>query len=94
MSEYNTNPRRTLRHQVDNNDRNAPWRNTPLENWSRDTDPFIMSGGQWVNNEHDLGTTRRENLEILNGNRNPVMAPFMHPTHDTSMRNGDDYSEL
>ena len=89
MSESKSNPRRTLRHQVDNDDLNAPWRNTPLENWSRDTDPFIMSGGRWVDNEHDLGTTRRENLEILNGNRNPVSAPFMHPTHDTSMRNGD-----
>ena len=94
MSEANTNPRRTLRQQGDNNELNAPWRNTPLENWSRDTDPFIMSGGQWVDNGHDLGTTRRENLEILGGNPSPVSAPFMHPTHDASMRNGDDYSEL
>ncbi|MFD2169438.1 DUF3905 domain-containing protein [Tumebacillus lipolyticus] len=68
----------------------APWRNTPLDNWSRDVDPFIMAGDQYVDNDHDLGTTRRENVEIMNGEINPVMAPFMHPTHDASMRNGDE----
>jgi hypothetical protein len=75
---------------VDDNALNAPWRNTPLDNWSKDTDPSILSGDQYVDNDHDLGTTRRENLERLAGQRNPVAAPFMHPTHDTSMNNGDD----
>ena len=79
-----------LRRSISDDHLNAPWRDTALDHWSKDIDPAIMSGGQYVDNEHDLGTTRRENLEILSGNKNPVMAPFMHPTHDVSMNNGDD----
>lgn len=90
MTTRKTGERAKLRERNVNNDElNAPWRNTPLDNWSKDTDPFIMSGDKYVDNDHDLGTTRRENIELLNGQRNPVMAPFMHPTHDASMRNGD-----
>ncbi|MCX7570708.1 DUF3905 domain-containing protein [Tumebacillus sp. DT12] len=90
MTTRKTGERAKLRERNVNNDElNAPWRNTPLDNWSKDTDPFIMSGDKYVDNDHDLGTTRRENIELLNGQRNPVMAPFMHPTHDVSMRNGD-----
>jgi len=77
-----------LRQSISDDSLNAPWRNTPLDNWSKDIDPSIMSGGEWVDNEHDFGTTRRENVDLLTGRRNPVMAPFMHPTHDVSMRNG------
>lgn len=72
---------------IDDDHDKAPWRNTPLDNWSKDVDPYIMSGDKYVDNDHDLGSTRRENLELMNGTASPVMAPFMHPTHDTSMRN-------
>ncbi|KEO81077.1 DUF3905 domain-containing protein [Tumebacillus flagellatus] len=85
-----TERRESKLRRVDDNALNAPWRNTPLDNWSKDTDPHILSGDKYVDNDHDLGTTRRENLELLGGNRNPVMAPFMHPQHDASMNNGDD----
>ncbi|ASS77130.1 hypothetical protein CIG75_05745 [Tumebacillus algifaecis] len=80
----------TNRRTIDNDATKAPWRNTALDNWSRDVDPAIMSGDQYVDNDHDLGTTRRENLELQNGTWSPVAAPFMHPTHDASMRNGED----
>jgi hypothetical protein len=78
------------RRNVNDDSLDAPWRHTALDNWSRDVDPYIMSGDKYVDNDHDLGTTRRENMELQNGERNPVMAPFMHPTHDTSMHNNDD----
>ncbi|HEU4962281.1 MAG TPA: DUF3905 domain-containing protein [Bacilli bacterium] len=81
---------RPLHGRVNSDSPDAPWRNTPLDNWSKDIDPAIMSGDQWVDNDHDLGTTRRENIELMNGTASPVMAPFMHPTHDVSMNNGDD----
>ncbi|TCP53721.1 uncharacterized protein DUF3905 [Tumebacillus sp. BK434] len=77
----------TRRGTIDDDHDNAPWRNTPLDNWSRDVDPAVMSGDKYVDNDHDLGSTRRENLELKNGTASPVMAPFMHPTHDASMRN-------
>lgn len=77
---------------VSDDAKDAPWRHTALDNWSKDVDPAIMSGDQYVDNDHDLGTTRRENLELMNGTASPVMAPFMHPQHDASMNNGDDYA--
>lgn len=81
--------KRQVTNQVSDDHTNAPWRNTPLDNWSRDVDPFVMSGDKYVD-DNDLGTTRRENLELMNGTFSPVAAPFMHPTHDTSMRNNED----
>jgi hypothetical protein len=78
------------RNNVSDDALDAPWRNTALDNWSTEVDPSIMSGDQYVDNDHDLGTTRRENLELMNGTASPVMAPFMHPTHDVSMNNGDE----
>ena len=90
----NLNRTNRLRGPKNSDDFNAPWRDTPLDNWSRDIDPAIMSGDQWVDNDHDPGTTRRENLELLNGMRNPVMAPFMHPTHDTSWGNEHDEEDI
>lgn len=81
---------RKLHRRVNNDALEAPWRNTPLDNWSKDVDPFVMSGDRWVDNDHDLGTTRRENIELMEGTASPVMAPFMHPTQDVSLRNGDD----
>lgn len=74
-------------------EQNAPWRNTPLDHWSTEIDPFIMSGDQWVDNDHDPGMERYESQKILNGEVSPIMAPFMHPTHDVSMGNNDRIKE-
>lgn len=89
QSVYKSNERQVTG-KVNDDHTNAPWRHTALDNWSRDVDPFIMSGDKYVDNDHDLGTTRRENLELMNGTFSPVAAPFMHPTHDTSMNNNED----
>lgn len=68
-------------------EKKAPWREMPLDHWSRDIDPSIMSGDQWVDNEHDPGTERRESQQLLSGDVSSPLAPFMHPTHDVTYGN-------
>lgn len=67
---------------------NAPWRNTPLDNWSTEIDPAIMSGDQWVD-EKDPGWQRRENQALAKGDTSFLLAPFMHPTHDATYGNDE-----
>jgi hypothetical protein len=59
---------------------------TPLDNWSVDVDPAIMSGQYWEREENsplekDIGWERKENQD-LQKNIPPAGAMFMHPTHD------------
>lgn len=59
---------------------------TPLDHWSIDVDPAIMSGQYWEREENsplekDIGWEREENQELLKGIP-PAGAMFMHPTHD------------
>lgn len=56
---------------------------SPLNNWSTDTDPAIMSGDEWVHPTNDIGWNTRENRALAEGLK-PRAYPFMHPTHDTS----------
>jgi hypothetical protein len=65
----------------------APWRNTPLDHWSTDIDPAIMSGDQWVDNDRDPGAERRESQALLSGDAD-LLAPFMHPVHDVTYERG------
>jgi hypothetical protein len=58
--------------------------NSPLENWSTDTDPSIMSGDEWVHPTNDIGWNTTENKELLESKRKPQGYPFMHPTKDVS----------
>ncbi|TWE09043.1 uncharacterized protein DUF3905 [Neobacillus bataviensis] len=58
--------------------------NSPLENWSKDTDPAIMSGDEWVHPTNDIGWNTSENRELLDSKRKPQAYPFMHPTKDVS----------
>jgi hypothetical protein len=69
-------------------EKKAPWRDTPLEHWSREIDPAIMSGDQWADNKRDPGSERSENQQILSGDVPSPLAPFMHPMHDVTY--GDD----
>ncbi|MGJ7919658.1 DUF3905 domain-containing protein [Neobacillus sp. LXY-4] len=61
---------------------------SPLENWSKETDPEIMSGDEWVHPTNDIGWNTPENRELLESKRKPQSYPFMHPTKDVS--NGKD----
>jgi hypothetical protein len=61
---------------------------TPLDHWSEDVDPAIMSGQHWEREENsplekDIGWEREENEDLLDGIP-PNGARFMHPTHDVS----------
>lgn len=56
---------------------------SPLNNWSVETDPAEMAGGEWVHPTNDIGWNTTENLELLEGQK-PQGNRFMHPTKDVS----------
>ncbi len=58
-------------------------KDTPLDNWSKEVDPSIMSGDEWVDNQNDIGNKAIENEE-LEGGIMTQSSIFMHPTHDVS----------
>ncbi|MGD8191934.1 DUF3905 domain-containing protein [Brevibacillus ginsengisoli] len=59
---------------------------SPLNQWSTETDPSVMAGDRWVHPTNDIGWNTTENREILEGIP-PKAAPFMHPTKDVSHKN-------
>ncbi len=65
--------------------------NSPLNNWSKDTDPAIMAGDEWVHPTNDIGWNTPANQELLEGGfieegYVPQSGRFMHPTKDVSYR--------
>ncbi|WP_094701580.1 DUF3905 domain-containing protein [Brevibacillus laterosporus] len=38
---------------------------SPINNWSRDVDPAIMAGPEWVHPTNDIGWNTSENRELL-----------------------------
>ncbi len=59
-------------------------KNSPLNNWSVETDPAIMAGDEWVHPTNDIGWNTAENIELVESKKTPNGAPFMHPTIDVS----------
>lgn len=59
--------------------------NSPLEQWSRDTDPAIMAGEQWVHPYKDVGFHSRENRELFEHGVAPASTIFMHPVCQSSI---------
>lgn len=57
--------------------------NSPLENWSEDTDPEIMAGDEWIHPTNDIGWNSTENRQLLESKIAP-QPPFMHPDKDVS----------
>jgi len=57
---------------------------SPLEQWSEETDPEIMSGDQWVHPYKDIGFRSPENRALFEDGIAPSSGVFMHPTHQTS----------
>lgn len=57
---------------------------SPLENWSADTDPAVMAGDEWIHPTNDIGWNTAENRELLEQKKQPQAFPFMHPTKDVS----------
>ncbi|HJV46459.1 MAG TPA: DUF3905 domain-containing protein [Bacillota bacterium] len=58
--------------------------NSPLNNWSKDTDPAIMAGDEWVHPTNDIGWNTSENQELLEKGIAPQGSRFMHPDKDVS----------
>lgn len=71
-------------------EREARWRETPLDYWSVEVNPAVMSGQQWVDNSRDPGSQTDENEE-WNPEvwRRKILAGelFMHPVRDVTYRN-------
>lgn len=57
---------------------------SPLEQWSRETDPSIMAGEQWVHPYKDIGFRTRDNRDLFEKGIAPSTSMFMHPVHATS----------
>ncbi|WP_276356699.1 DUF3905 domain-containing protein [Cohnella caldifontis] len=57
---------------------------SPLERWSEDTDPSIMSGDQWVHPYKDIGFRTRENRDLFERGIRPQAGTFMHPQQQVS----------
>lgn len=58
---------------------------TPLDYWSKEVDPAIMAGDEWVDEDADFGNVSEENEEMKRG----IMTQssiFMHPVHDVSFK--------
>jgi len=53
---------------------------SPLENWSKETDPFTMAGEEWVHPYKDVGFWTAENRDIFEKDIPPQSGIFMHPT--------------
>lgn len=54
---------------------------SPLHQWTTETDPSVMAGDQWVHPTNDIGWNTRENRELLEDKK--IGRPrFMHPTFD------------
>lgn len=62
------------------------YRETPLDHWSTDIDPVIMSGDEWIDDKRDPGQERI--IEKQGGTI--IRERFMHPTLDTNHGLEDD----
>ncbi len=63
-------------------EKEAPWRDTPLDHWSADIDPSIMASDVWVE-KGDPGVEKALTKEMIAGlQTNMSVDRFMHPQHD------------
>lgn len=58
--------------------------NSPLQNWSLDTDPAIMAGEQWVHPYKDIGFHSKENKQYFEEGIAPQGGMFTHPDKDVA----------
>ena len=57
---------------------------SPHQHWSKETDPSIMSGDQWVHGYKDIGFYTEENQEYFEKGISPQGGIFMHPDKDVA----------
>jgi hypothetical protein len=61
---------------------------SPLEQWTENTDPAVMSGDQWVHPYKDIGFQTTENREYFEQGIQPQSGIFMHPDKNTAYEDG------
>ncbi|RAP75224.1 DUF3905 domain-containing protein [Paenibacillus montanisoli] len=52
---------------------------SPLSQWTEDTDPAVMAGSQWVHPYKDVGFLTSENRDYFEQGVPPQGGTFMHP---------------
>ncbi|WP_240647414.1 DUF3905 domain-containing protein [Paenibacillus nanensis] len=57
---------------------------SPLEQWSTETDPAIMSGDEWVHPFKDIGFLSSENRDYFEKGIAPEPGRFLHPEEDAA----------
>ncbi|WP_274366120.1 DUF3905 domain-containing protein [Paenibacillus thermotolerans] len=66
---------------------------SPLNNWTKDTDPSVMAGEEWVHPYKDIGFQTEENRDYFERGISPQGGIYMHPTRDVayeaSLENAD-----
>jgi hypothetical protein len=58
--------------------------NSPLEQWTEETDPAVMAGDEWVHPFKDVGFHTAENRDIFEEGIPPTSGIFMHPDKDVA----------
>lgn len=62
---------------------------SPLNQWSTDTDPAVMAGDQWVHPYKDIGFQTAENRDYFERGIPPKAGIFMHQDKDSAYRAGE-----
>jgi hypothetical protein len=61
---------------------------SPLEQWTEDSDPFVMAGDQWVHPFKDIGFQTRENRDYFERGIPPQSGIMMHPDKNVAYEYG------
>ncbi|CAN7739072.1 DUF3905 domain-containing protein [Paenibacillus sp. LjRoot56] len=64
--------------------------NSPLEQWTSDTNPEVMAGDQWVHPFKDVGFQSAENRELFEEGIKPQSGIFTHPDKNVAYEPGQD----
>ncbi|MFD2615088.1 DUF3905 domain-containing protein [Paenibacillus gansuensis] len=57
---------------------------SPLEQWSTETDPAVMAGDEWVHPYKDVGYHTSENRDYFERGIAPQAGIYMHPDKDAA----------
>lgn len=66
--------------------------NSPLEQWTAETDPEVMAGDEWVHPYKDIGFQSAENRDYFEKGIVPQGGIFTHPDKDVSYEPGESSS--
>jgi hypothetical protein len=61
---------------------------SPLEQWTENTDPAVMAGDQWVHPYKDIGFQTKENRDYFEQGIAPQSGIFMHPDKNVAYEYG------